>query len=162
MRTKVILFLLCIFTAAAYAQGSRKLSSFFSEGYVKKYFHYAHVNAGKFNGIDVEDVSNTKVTLKASFEPNLWGSTYVCTIYVYLDNRGRFIHVVSHCDSPSRVIWPCFNKATADLKEKCNKFNNNRKAITFMEKYYGKSFRQFNGQEAMCTLLNIAWFNYVY
>ena len=160
MRTKMCVFLLCLFATAAYAQGNRRLSSFFSEVYVKKYFQYAHVNASKYNGIDVEDISNNKVTIKASFEPNLIGSTYVCTIYVYFDNKGRFVHVDSHCDSPSRLMWPCFDSATSDIKEKCKKTNRNKRAIEFMERYYGKSFRQFNGHEAMCTLLNIAWFNY--
>lgn len=160
MKTNLFLFLICLFTASAHAQSNRDLSSFFSEGYVQHYFHYAHVNAGRFNGIDVDEVSRNKVVLKASFEPNFYGSTYVCTINVYLDNKGRFIHVNSHCDSPSRFVWHCFDSATAELKSKCEKMPHRRRAIDFMEQYYGKSFRQFNEQETMCTLLNIVWFNY--
>ena len=155
-----VLILLSVLTTSVHAQGYRRLSAFFSEGYVQNYFHYAHINAGRFNGVDVEDVSSNKVTLRVSFEPNFIGSTYVCTINVYLDDRGRFIHVGSHCDSPSRHLWPCFDSATADLKNKCLMMPNNRRAITFMERYYGKSFRQFDKKEAMCTLLNIAWSNY--
>lgn len=160
MMKSIMFFLLCMLTISVNAQGNYKLSRFFSEGYVKNYFRYAHENAGKFNGIDVEDVSKDRVTLKVSFDPNFIGSTYVCTVHVYLDNKGRFIHVDNHCDSPSRLIWPCFDKATGDLKSKCERNSYNREAIRFMEQYYGKSFRQFDGHEAMCTLLNIAWFNY--
>lgn len=160
MMKSIMFFLLFMLTISVNAQGNYKLSRFFSEGYVKNYFRYAHENAGKFNGIDVEDVSKDRVTLKVSFEPNFMGSTYVCTVHVYLDNKGRFIHVDNHCDSPSRLIWPCFDKATGDLKSKCERNSHNREAIRFMEQYYGKSFRQFDGHEAMCTLLNIAWFNY--
>ena len=160
MKKLFILILISVFSASVNAQGYRKLSRFFSERYVQNYFRYAHANAKSFNGIDVEDIYSNKVTLRVSFEPNFIGSTYVCTINVYLDDRGRFIHVGSHCDSPSRHLWPCFDSATADLKNLCLMMSNNRRAITFMERYYGKSFRQFDNQETMCTLLNIAWLNY--
>ena len=162
MRTLMSILLLCFFTSLVNAQGNHKLSRFFSEGYIEKYFHYAHENAGRFYGVDIEEVNSHRVTLKVSFEPNFLGSTYVCTVYAYLDSKGRFVHVKTHCDSPTRTIWPCFDMATADLKDKCLRNSHNRDAIRFMERYYGKSFRQFNGQEAMCTLLNIAWFNYDY
>lgn len=160
MMTSILFFLLCMLATSVNAQGNYKLSRFFSEGYVENLFRYAHENAGIFNGIDVEDITKNHVTIRASFEPNFIGSTYVCTVHVYLDSKGRFIHVDNHCDSPSRVIWPCFDMATADLKRKCERNSHNREAIRFMEQYYGKSFRQFDGHEAMCTLLNIAWFNY--
>ena len=162
MKTNVILILFCcIFTTSVHAQSYRKLSAFFSEKYVQNYFHYAHVNAGSFYGVDIEDISGNKVTLQVSFEPNFLGSTYVCTINVYIDDKGHFIHIDSHCDSPSRFVWQCFNCATAELKTKCKMMRNNSRAISFMEYYYGKSFQQFNEQESMCTLLNIAWFNYI-
>lgn len=144
-----------------------KLRNFFNERTVQRYFKYAHPKAGAFEGVDVVRITEDRVTIKASFKPSLTASIiggvpYTCTIFIDIDGSGRFSNVTYHCDSNARVAWPCFSVAADDIKNKCRNTSNNRFAIDYMEDHFEKKLSAFNGSEAMCTLLNIAWFNYEY
>lgn len=165
---KFSLFLIFIvINLSANAVSYDKLNSFFNERTVQRYFKYAHPKAGAFEGVDVERITENRVTIKASFRPGLaasliGGRPYTCTIYIDIDGMGRFSNVTYHCDSNARLSWPCFSYAADEIKNKCRNSRNNRAAINYMEDHFEKSLKAFNGCEAMCTLLNIAWFNYDY
>lgn len=148
--------LLCITTLCSNAVSLGKLRSFFSESYVLGYFKYAHPNA------NYEGVSPTSAG-------RLWGaitggstSTYTCYINVYIDSRGKFTSVESDCNSSGKNKWPCFHYAKSELISKCRSMSSSRYIIDVMTEYYGKSLTEFSGPQLMCTLLNIAWYNYDY
>lgn len=167
MKKLCLFFMLFAVTVSADAVSLGKLRSFFYESYVQELFKYAHPNAGAFEGVDVERITENRVTVKASFKPSfaaslIGGVPYTCTIYIDIDGSGRFSNVTYHCDSNARLSWPCFKWAADDIKNECRNSSNNRYAINYMEDHFEKSLRAFDGKEAMCTLLNIAWFNYDY
>ena len=167
MKKTIILLLLVSAAVTATGQSVRKLRSFFTEQYVQNLFYYAHPNASEFNGVEIKRITSDQVVLKASFEPgsllgSLFGGTYVCTIYIDVDGDDHFTRVSSDCDSSGSSTWPCFEWATDELKKKCRDASHNRRSIDFMERHLDKSFRSFSGPEAMCTLLNIALYNYNY
>ena len=172
MKRYSLLLLLCITTLCSNAVSLGKLRSFFSESYVLGYFKYAHPNAN-YEGVSLGEVTENRVTVKISFSPTsvgrLWGaitggstSTYTCYINVYIDNGGKFISVESDCNSSGKNKWPCFHYAKSELISKCRSMSSSRYIINVMTEYYGKSFTEFSGSQLMCTLLNIAWYNYDY
>ena len=160
----LFVFLLLLVTQGAAAQSTRKLRSFFTERHVQNLFYYAHPNAGEFNGIEIKQITSDEVTLKASFESDSWlfSNTYTCTIKIEVDGYEHFTKISTRCDSNSSSRWPCFKWATEELQKKCRDANHSRRSISFMEDHFGKSLRDFTGEEAMCTLLTIELYNYDY
>lgn len=160
----VLPVLLVIATTTATAQSTRKLRSFFTESSVQNLFLYAHPNAGEFNGIEIKQITSDEVTLKASFESDSWlfSYTYKCTIRIEVDGDEHFTKITTRCDSNSSSRWPCFKWATEELRKKCRDANRSRRSISFMEDHFGKRLSDFTGEEAMCTLLTIALYNYDY
>ncbi|MBR2103237.1 MAG: hypothetical protein IJ928_10910 [Prevotella sp.] len=165
---KLIIFaLLLTTTLTAPAQSTRKLRSFFTERYVQNFFYYTHPNASEFNGVEVKQISSDRVTLKASFESGgilsaIFGGTYTCTIDIDVDGDEHFTKITTRCGSDGSSRWPCFKWAAEELQKKCRDASRSSRSIDYMERLYGKSLRNFTGDEAMCTLLTIALYNYDY
>lgn len=161
---KALLFLLAFAATTARAQSARELRSFFSEPYVQNLFFYAHPNASEFKGIVIDEVVRDRVIVKASYEPGFWGSllggSYTCTICIDSDGDRHFTKITTRCRSNGSLRWPCFRWATEELRDKCRNASRNQRTISFMEEYYGKRLSYFTGEEAMCTLLTIALYNY--
>ena len=165
MKKLLILLLLVSAAASVSGQSTRKLRSFFTERYVQNLFYYAHPNAGEFNGVEIKRIDSDQVVVKASFESegflsSIFGGTYTCTIYIDVDGYGHFTKVSSRCESDGS--YTCFERATDELKRKCRDARRNSRSIDFMEEHLDKRFNSFSGSEYMCTLLNIALYNYDY
>ena len=166
MKKLLLLVLLVSATVTAFGQSTRKLRSFFTERYVQNYFYYAHPNAAEFNGIEIKRIDSDQVVVKASFESDgflsaLFGGTYICTITIDVAGYGHFTKVSPRCESGSSR-YPCFEYAADEIRKKCRDANRNRRSIDFMEDHLDKRLSSFTGEEAMCTLLNIALYNYDY
>ena len=163
MKKLLLFILLVLMTVGTTAQSTRKLRSFFTEGYVQNLFLYAHPNAGKFNGVEIREITSDEVILRASFESDSWlfSSTYRCTIHIEVDGDEHFTRITSRCDSGSSR-WTCFKWATDELIDKCRNANRSSRSIDFMERHFDKRLRNFTGEEAMCTLLTIVLYNYDY
>lgn len=158
---QILLFLLVFMTTAVKAQSTRELRSFFTERYVQNFFYYAHPNASEFEGLEIKQISSDRVVVKASFESgSFFGGTYTCTINIDVDGNRHFTKITTRCNSSGGSRWPCFRWATDELIDKCRNANYNRRSISFMEDHFGKRLRDFTGEEAMCTLLTIALYNY--
>jgi len=169
MKKLFLLFFFCAMTLSTSAVSLERLRSFFSEYYVQLYFKNAHHNARAFDGVEIDRITENRVTIKATFQPTVVGSLfggssepYTCTIYIDIDNHGRFMNVTSNCHSTGRRYWSCFSHGANSIKTKCRSQRNNSSAIDFMEDHFGCRLREFTGSQAFCTLLNIAWFNYDY
>lgn len=158
MKKAFILLILFFLTMRVSAQSS-SLRGFFSKQSVLNYFYYAHPNSKEFNGAELYSLTDRRAVIKVSFD-GFVGSTFVCTIYIDLDSYGNSLQISTDCHSPSSWGWSCFDQATSTLRSKCRNMSNSSRVINMMERYYGKSFSQFNGKQLMCTLLNIAWDNY--
>ena len=161
---KIVFLLLVIMTTAVKAQSVRELRSFFTERHVQNLFYYAHPNAGEFKGVEIKQITSDEVILRASFESDSWlfSSTYRCTIRIEVDGDRHFTKMTTRCESNSSSRWPCFKWATEELQKKCRDADHNRRPLSFMEDHFGKRLRDFTGEEAMCTLLTIALYNYDY
>ena len=161
---RALLFLLVFATTAVKAQSTRELRSFFSEPSVQNLFYYAHPNASEFKGLVIKEVTRERVIVRASFEPgflgSLLGGSYTCTICIYVDGNRHFTNITTRCDSNASSRWPCFRWATEELRDKCRSASRSSRSISFMEDYYDKRLNYFTGEEAMCTLLTIALYNY--
>ena len=165
MRKTLLLLLFATISASVMAQSTRKLRSFFTEKYVQNLFYYAHPNASSFEGIDVVSVESDEVVVKASFVPgsflgSLFGGTYTCKMRIEVDGDEHFTRITTDCNSGASSNWPCFKWASDELIKKCRDASRSSRSIDYMERLYDKRLRSFTGDEAMCTLLTIALYNY--